>query len=484
MPNPRLTRISAALAAAVLVLGACSSGGSGAEVNEERDPSTDVPFTGCDVVACEGELEGAAYQILMPETWNGSLLLYSHGYRTASPAPPDYAPVSTAAEPAPGFSRGDTRIADALLADGYALAGSAYASNGLSAVEDGVAAGEQLHAFFVGNVADPNRTYLWGDSLGGLITQLLAERNPDWVNGAAPLCGAVAGLVPNLDLALDVGYGIQQLIDPDFQPVGFESVEQANAQWESIAPKIVAAAADVDGGGTAAVVALGALVDAQTRTARFDGSTLDSQVKALVESLLTAVGVGTYGRFDVEQHFGGNVSDNVDTDYAARFGPAELALIEAAGGDPEQIIEALQTGERIAADPAARERARSSGIAPTGAIRDETITLHTAADPLVIAQNESWLAAAYRGNPDRAADLVQLFTVAPAEYSEQDGAPYGAGHCNFTPESRLGVIELLDGWVREGIYPSAARVQEVFGPGSGFDPMYKPPAWPDPDAQE
>ena len=38
--------------------------------------------------------------------------------------------------------------------------------------------------------------------------------------------------------------------------------------------------------------------------------------------------------------------------------------------------------------------------------------------------------------------LLQLFTVPPPEYSQETGAPYGAGHCNFTPESRIAVIEL------------------------------------------
>ena len=52
---------------------------------------------------------------------------------------------------------------------------SAYASNGW-AVADGIKAGEDLHAFFAETVGKPNRT--WGASLGGLITQALAECNP------------------------------------------------------------------------------------------------------------------------------------------------------------------------------------------------------------------------------------------------------------------------------------------------------------------
>ena len=194
--------------ASVLVLAGCATATA---TPETRDQSTDVPFTGCDTVACVGELNGAAYEIVMPDTWNGSLLLYSHGYRPAQPFPPNFEAVVTTAPPVPGWDSGDQALGESLLERGYALAGSAYAKNGW-AVEDGVLAGEELYAFFTEQVGTPKRVYVWGDSMGGLVTQTLAERHPEWVDGAAPLCGVMAGLVPNIGVSLDVTYGIQQLI--------------------------------------------------------------------------------------------------------------------------------------------------------------------------------------------------------------------------------------------------------------------------------
>jgi hypothetical protein len=204
--------------AIALSLSACSS----LSGPDPKSSSTDVPFASCSSIACTGSINGAAYEIVLPSTWNGTLLLYSHGYRTAQPAPPDFAPVDTRPEPAPGWSAGEKSVGQALLAQGYALAGSAYASNGW-AVADGVKAGEDLYAFFRDQVGQPNRVYAWGDSLGGLITAELAERHPDWVSGSAPLCGALAGLVPNMDLALDVGYAIRELIWPAFKVSGYTS---------------------------------------------------------------------------------------------------------------------------------------------------------------------------------------------------------------------------------------------------------------------
>ncbi len=471
------------LAAAALMLAACSSGsGSDSLAGTVRDPSTDVAFTDCGA-QCSGELNGAKYQVLLPATWNGTLLLYSHGYRSAQPAPPGYDPVSDEADPAPGYSSGQTGIADALLAKGYALAGSGYASNGW-AVEDGVTAGNDLYRFFVEQVGTPNRVYVWGDSLGGLITQELAEQHPEWVSAAAPMCGAHAGAVPNMDLVLDVAEAVRLLIEPDFKTHGYDSIEEANAEWEQAAGALVQAAADVEGGGTAKVLALGALVDAAPQTRTYDASDVESRVRGTTEAVATGLGFSTFGRYDVEQRFGGNISDTTDADYAARFSAEDRQLIDSVGGagTTDAIIATLDGAERVSADPAAVEAARETGGDPSGAVNVPTITLHTAADPLVLVQNQSFLKERIAAAGQQKADYVQLFTVPPAEYPQDPGAPYGAGHCNFTPESRLGLVELLDGWVREGVYPSPARVEQVFGATSGFDALYQPGPWPEPSA--
>ncbi len=73
---------------------------------------------------------------------------------------------------------------------------------------------------------------------------------------------------------------------------------------------------------------------------------------------------------------------------------------------------------------------------------------------------------------------MQLYTVAPSTYPEKPGAPYGAGHCNFTSQSRVAVIDLLDTWVRDGVYPGEAAISEAMGDASGYQPAYVPSAWP------
>lgn len=456
------------LVVAAALLAACTSGG---------DEATPPTLHSCAEVACSGSIAGAPYQILLPTTpWNGTLLLYSHGYRTAQPAPPDFAPVDTAPEPAPGWSAGNHEIGQALLDEGYALAGSAFSSNGW-AVEEGVRAGEDLYAFFRDNVGVPDRVYAWGDSLGGLITAELAEAHPDWVSGAAPLCGVLAGLNPNMDLALDVGFAVKVLLWPKLQLTGYASYEDAVRNFKGAAERVVSAASDLGGAGAAKVLFIAALADAPVRTEHFDGATSQSRIKAAAEGVLTALGFGTYGRYDIEQRVGGNPSGNDSTEYARRFTIADQRRIDALSpGATARFARQLADAPRVTADPAARAAAAALGD-PQGVLAHPMVTLHTIADPLVLAANESWYAERVKA-VGAAADLQQFLTVPPATYPESPGAPYGAGHCNFTAASRTGLITVLDDWVRLDRFPGAVSVTEALGPDSGLDLDAHAPPWP------
>jgi len=476
---PRRPLIGALLATSVLVLTACGS--QGPEIPRARVASTNVAFNGCDKVKCTDTLNGAAYQIKMPTSWNGTLLLYSHGYRYAQPAPPDFTPVETTAESAP-----DDQTAQKLLSEGYALAGSAYKSNGW-AVQDGVAAAEDLHQFFVDNIGQPYRTEVWGDSLGGLITQMIAEKHPEWVDGAAPLCGVMAGVVPNMNLALDVSYAVKTLVYPQMKLTGYSSYQEAVANWTGATKALIAAASDTAGGGTAKILYIAALVDAPSQTLHYDGSSIESKVKATVEALATDLGYATFARYDLEQRFGGNPSGNDSTDYSARISDPERSLIDAVtAGATDKFNAQLAAGAKVTADPAAEAKALAEGGDPKATITRPEITLHTAADPLVISQNQTF----FRNRYDAAlkagtatAGLVQLFTVAPATYPQSPGAPYGAGHCNFTPQSNVAVVDLLTNWVQNGVFPGTAGVQAAMGDSSGYSPAWTPGPWPDPTAK-
>ena len=84
-----------------------------------------VPAHAADDTHVEGQLpSGAAYLMDVPAGWNGTVLLYSHGY-------------SAVGQPNPAQDSPSPATRDKLLAEGYALIGSSYATNGW-AVTDAV----------------------------------------------------------------------------------------------------------------------------------------------------------------------------------------------------------------------------------------------------------------------------------------------------------------------------------------------------------
>lgn len=177
-----------ALALLGLLLAACGDGSSAPDGRTEPLPSpvaygeeTDAPFTLGDPAfealpgaqAYYGELGGSAYQIEIPDDWNGRLLMYMHGYGELEPeiivSPPLIRPY--------------------LILSGYAWAASSFSSNssipGRSADETAA-----LWDYFVREHGRPEYTYVTGQSMGGAASHIAAERYPDRFDGALGLCGS------------------------------------------------------------------------------------------------------------------------------------------------------------------------------------------------------------------------------------------------------------------------------------------------------
>jgi len=462
-----IERAAGIVVLAALLLG-CDSSRAASPGPRSPTGKGDTPIANCDEVPCTGVIAGARYEIKLPVRWNGTLLLWSHGYRQSVPIPRN-GKFESVPESAPS-----PEAAKILLAQGYALAGSAYARDGW-AVIDGVTAGEQLHSWFVTMIGKPRRTYVWGASLGGLITQTLAEKHPDWVSGAAPVCGVLAGANLTLDLALDVAYAVKTLVYPQLKLARYSSAEEARAYFNA-AFKAISAARQDPREGVSKILLIAGLVDAPTTSDDDDGHDLASRLNAIVLALVTAMLYSTEVRRDVEQRAGGNPSTNIVTDYSARVTAAEAAASEALSpGSVNRALALLAQGQRVTADPAARTAADGLGN-PTGILHGPTVTLHTIADPLVVVQNESVFrsrvaAAAGAGT----AKLLQLYTKPPERYTK---ATYGAGHCSFTTREWTGVVNLLDMMVRQGTRPPAADITKAFDGDLRLALDYVAPPWP------
>src|SRR5260370_33323875 len=101
--------------------------------------------------------DGATYVIDVPANWNGTLFLYSHGYVTPG-------------SPNPAQDVGDPLTGGLMLAAGYALAGSSYATTGW-AVHEAIPDQMAVLDVFRSLVGTRTDAIAWRTSLGGMITQ-------------------------------------------------------------------------------------------------------------------------------------------------------------------------------------------------------------------------------------------------------------------------------------------------------------------------
>lgn len=122
-----------------------------------------------------GELQGAPWRLDVPANWNGDLVMLAHGYEPVGV--PRTVPMAANDSTAP------------LLAAGYAVAQSAYASQGW-AVADAITDTERLRQQAVAELKHVRHTWLLGFSMGGTVTIGSLERFPQHYAGGVSLCGA------------------------------------------------------------------------------------------------------------------------------------------------------------------------------------------------------------------------------------------------------------------------------------------------------
>src|SRR3954454_13403628 len=139
-----------------------------------------LPAQAAEPVHATGTTANGSWVLDAPAAFNGTVLVWSHGYT--------FTPVD-------GSDAPSAAVRDALLGQGFALIGSSYAGGGAGwATKQGVAAGIEAVDIAKARLGASavKRVYAWGNSLGGLITQTLAEQRPGLLDGVAPLCGVLA----------------------------------------------------------------------------------------------------------------------------------------------------------------------------------------------------------------------------------------------------------------------------------------------------
>jgi pimeloyl-ACP methyl ester carboxylesterase len=371
--------------------------------------------------------DGSKYLIEVPPAWNGTLLLYSHGYSFSPVVVPTDSPDNTSPTPV---------IHDWLLAHGFALAGSTYAHQGTgwslqSAFPDQV----DVLDNFARQVGRPARTIAWGHSLGGMITAGLVQLHPERFQGALPMCGVVAGGVGVWNQALDSAFAFRTLLAPGSS---LELVHITNAAADLNEALGILAQAQTSSAGRARVALAAALADipgwfdpAAPEPAARDFATREANQVSWLRSpdLLFSF----FGRQELEQRASGNPSWNTGVDYGRQLalstGHDEVeALYREAGLSLEGDLATLRQAPRVSADPAAVDYLRRF-IVYDGDLDLPVLTLHTTGDGLVEVTDEN----AYAGVVRAAGDNRLL----------REEFVHRAGHCTFTAAETIAALQTL-----------------------------------------
>lgn len=441
----RLLTFVLALVCAAGMVAACGSG--------------DGHSSGCRTL-CTGTLDGARYSILVPRHWNGVLLVYSHGFTAGAAA---MHPYLSQADP---DGRGSDAVSRALLAKGYALAGSAFRAPGW-VVTGSVGDDQRLYRRFVQLVGTPTRTLAWGSSLGGLITEQLDEQ-ASWVDGAVSLCGAVAGTTRFTDA---LAAALSVLSGATGVEVSFSSsATDLAAAAGQIGSRLTGLAADPTGAGPARLLVAAEVLGLPLRSAAHPGTTLPDRVAAAADNLQVQLTLASAALSNLTRRYGAGFAD-VDLAAASGLSAAVTADLTELGVRPAAYRAALRDLPAVTAQAAPRASVAAEGN-PTGRIRAPLLTLHDEDDPAAIAANETVL----HERVAAAGATARLRQVAIAPASAGASPAYGVGHCAFSAQQQVGAVVAADRWARTGSAPSAAQLDTDLGPG--IDHGYRFPGWP------
>ena len=361
---------------------------------------------------------GTQWIAVVPDEWNGTLLLHSHGYL------PSFVPF-----PNPAPSINSIPAAADLLDLGYAVAASSYADKGWAlptAPQDQL---DSLQAAIDAIGTEPDTVLAYGTSMGGLVTAQLAESAGDVIDGAMPTCGIVAGGADLNNYQLDGAHAINELLaDGSIQIAGYATQGEA-----------FSASAALQG-------AVNAAVTADTPEARARVALAAALFQLDPSDLAGIVGFVTPARYDLSTAAGGDSGWNEGVDYRRLFRESPYhrmvsALYREAGLSLWQDLKTLTETADVPFNEAAVESMLGHSQ-PEGDLEMPVFSIHTNYDPLVPAELEEEYADDVRSEGKRG-----LFRQA---FVDRDG------HCNFTPAELVAGLKVLEERVDTGRWSSAS----------------------------
>ena len=369
--------------------------------------------------------DGAPYAMQVPANFNGTVALYSHGYRYNVDIPAGIPliggyKITNTPEPVPG---GNAAVAQYFFSQGIAIVGSGFARQGWNP-DSAIKTNVELIDTFKKQFPTTTKVVAWGSSLGGVITQGLAEKYPELVSAVAPMCMA-DNITPQLTMAGDFLWGVKVLFDPTikagnysagaagvaesygdlvkvFTVMGKLQAALATGAWPDTSSATGKALQAAGVPSRSALLLLGLMAGLPTQSAHFDSiSGPEGALKltfplalspalAILENGTNAAALAVLATQDVENQVGGAIFDNTKTDYAARIDGERVIYNAALSGNTviDALLGALSAANpgapRAVADPAAVAKMNALHT-NTGKINVPTVLMVGLADPITPA---------------------------------------------------------------------------------------------------
>jgi pimeloyl-ACP methyl ester carboxylesterase len=474
------------------------------------------------VEVCSGKTsDGANYEYRTnTENFNGTVYLWSHGYRYAVNLPagvvgatPYIVDMSAEVGPAP-------EVIESLLAAGYAVAGSSFATQGWT-VGSAVKTNVELIGILKSEIPDTKGVIAWGASMGGFITQALAERFPKLIKSAAPICTAAGNVSSELTYAGDLLWGLKTFFDPSITVSGYADGPAGVGQAAQNLGKVAAVLRHISGTLTetdisktwpatspmpatikaiparSALTLVGLMAGVPTQSQHIDGSSFPGTETGFALALAPAIaiaqnagyaaGLGIFATLDLERRVGGAFYDNTATDYAKRIADERASFNVALSGNDATngLLSILSSpyGKRIAASDQGLNGLKAQ-LAHKGKALVPTITMTGTADMITPAGNSQWLVNKNLKNTKKflplwvvTADKWTKFLPTGSPDTSSTAWPSGTGHCQFSYDQTMAVAKLAAAAAKTGSVPSNASVEKTVAKVDGllFDRQFSMP---------
>jgi pimeloyl-ACP methyl ester carboxylesterase len=534
MKNINLKQSLVALTTAALVATFAAAVPSAARAAEPTCSVAPAALYGvANVTTCTGvDEKGSKYEIRMPKNFNGTLFLYSHGIRKGADLPPIpvVAPTGYVVDNSPAVAPSE-EVATSLLKQGFALAGAGVQVQGWNLAEQTFAT-LLLNSAARDKFPKIDKVVGWGNSLGALSTQAVAEQYPGTFDAVGNMCLAESGLA-EITMALDLLWGFKSFFDPTIKATGYSAGDAGYKEMLGDIQKVLGVLTALQTAITvnptsptwpttsavpaafqaipvrSAVLLLGLISGISTQSMTYDSASgpagasetqfglVISPALAVLENSVDAVGLAILANYDMEKRAGGIVYDNSKTNYAARLGDDGDTYAAALSGKTftGALLSILQASPRVTADPAAVARFKTL-YDIQGKVTVPTINLTATADHITppgatqhfINMYEADVSKGKAGAADASkAGLVTTIWNKPSDsYStfDNDGkpvkptlAPNGTTHCNFTTSQTLLVAKMLAVSAKSGKSPSASTVAAAIKKDANLfvDPNYQAP---------